>query len=82
MSESRIVSMASSWPCSAQIAIVQQFVPARIIFKRKIRIVAMDTDKNTGLNFVAPDGEIRMVGVNHFLGVDLGDTSAGNPAWE
>ena len=36
VSESRIVSIASSCPCSAQIAIVRQFVPARIIFKVKL----------------------------------------------
>ena len=35
-SESRTVNMASSWPCSAQIAEVQQFVPARIIFSVRL----------------------------------------------
>ena len=41
-------------------------------FQRQIRIMAVDADENTGFDLVAPDGEIGMVGIDHFFRIDLG----------
>lgn len=41
-------------------------------FERQIRLMAVDTDEHAAIDFIVPDGQVRVVGIDFDFWVDLG----------
>lgn len=41
-------------------------------FQRQIRLMAVDSDKHAAIDFIVPDGQIRVVGIDLDFRIDLG----------
>ena len=40
-------------------------------FERQIRLMAVDPDEHAAIDFIVPDGQIRVVGIDLNFGIDL-----------
>src|SRR5262245_46155304 len=71
--KSRIVMCASSSPLKAQSAMCngETVCTAANDLERDIRLMTVDTDEETNINLVPPDGQIRMVRIDLALRHDL-----------